>query len=467
MKLIDRLKTPRTIELVHRARAFAATTLAGWPAKKLYVIGITGTKGKTTTSHFVTAILEAGGQRVGRTSTVDFRIAGKTYANNTNKTVLPPSQLQPVLKEMVKQRCRYAVIETSSHALEQYRVWGIPFKIAVFTNLTHDHLDYHGSFDNYRQAKMKLFRWPGLEAAIVNGEDAAAPHFADETTAPELIMYTTSRTLAKTKHRAQVVRALNISLNPGGSTFRLEHELGSVQVKLKLPGLFNIQNALAAASVGLALNMKLGTIKEGLESVAQVPGRMERIETKKGFSVIIDYAHTPDSLEQILKTLRPIVRGKLISVFGCTGDRDRTKRPIMGAIAARYADLVYLTDEEPYTEEPQSIIDEIAEGVPRGRAAFVGKKKPPTDKSKKPEMVVHDIHKFLKREHQGDGENEWWWRILDRREAISTAIDQASFDDVIVITGMGAQNYKIVGHEQVPWNERKIIEEILRDKKLL
>lgn len=467
MKLIDRLKTPRTVEFAHHARAVFSSAINGFPAKKLYVIGITGTKGKTTTSHLVTAILEAGGQRVGRTSTVDFRIAGKTYPNNTNKTVLPPSQLQPILKEMVKQRCRYAVIETSSHALEQFRVWGIPFKIAVFTNLTHDHLDYHGTFDNYRQSKLKLFRWPTLEAAIVNGEDAAAPHFADGTTAPELFMYTSSQTLAKTKRRAQVVRAVNISLNPGGSTFRLEHELGSVQVKLKLPGLFNIQNALAAASVGLALNMKLGTIKEGLESVAQVPGRMERIETKKGFSVIIDYAHTPDSLEQILKTLRPIVRGKLISVFGCTGDRDRTKRPIMGAIAARYADLVYLTDEEPYTEDPQSIIDEIAEGVPRGRAAFVGKKKPTVDKTKKPEMVVHDIHKFLKRENQGDGENEWWWRILDRKEAITTAIDKAGFDDVIVVTGMGAQNYKIVGHEQTPWNERKIVEGILKEKNLL
>lgn len=467
MKILERLKTPRTVDFVHRARAFTAAALNGWPAKKLYVIGITGTKGKTTTSHLVTAILEAGGQRVGRTSTVDFKIANKVYPNNTNKTVLPPKQLQPILKEMVRERCRYAVIETSSHALEQYRVWGLPFKMALFTNLTHDHLDYHGTFDNYRNAKLKLFRWPTLEIAIVNGEDASAAHFVDGTTAPEVFMYTSSNTLAKTKRHPQVVRAVNISLNPGGSTFRLETELGSVLVKLRLPGLFNIQNALAAASVGLALNFKLGTIKEGLEAVAQVPGRMERIETKKGFSVIVDYAHTPDSLEQILKTLRPIVRGKLISVFGCTGDRDRTKRPIMGAIAARYADLVYLTDEEPYTEEPQSIIDEIAEGVPRGRAAFVGKRKPSVDKTKKPEMVVHDIHKFLKRENQGDGENEWWWRILDRKVAIETAIAQAGFDDVIVVTGMGAQNYKIVGHEQVPWNERKIIEEILKEKNLL
>lgn len=367
---------------------------------------------------------------------------------------------------MVKARCRYAVIETSSHAIDQDRALGIPYKMAIFTNLSHDHLDYHGTLEKYRDAKLKLFKWPSLNIAIVNGEDAQASYFLDNTSATDLYAYTSTNVAPKTKNRASIVRAVNISLNPGGSTFRLEYEQNSIQVKLRLPGHFNIQNALAAASVGVALNMKLGTIKEGLESIGQVPGRMEKIETKRGFSVIIDYAHTPDSIEQILKTLRPIVRGKLISVFGATGDRDKTKRPIMGAIAARYADLIYLTDEEPYTEDPQTIVDEVAEGVPRGRATFVGHRKA-SPKPTKPEMVTHDIRKFLKKEHIGDGEGEWWWRILDRREAIAAAIDKAGFEDVIVITGMGAQNYKIIGHEQVPWNDRVVTEELLKERHYL
>lgn len=467
MSLIDRFKTPFTVDLVHRTRAKVAVWKSMFPAQKLYCIGVTGTKGKTTTSYLISSVLEAGGQRVGRVSTADIKIGKKTYSNDYNKTGLPPSKLQPLLRRMVQARCRYAVIEVSSHGLMQHRFFGIPFRTAVFTNLTHDHLDYHGTMENYRQAKLRLFTMPTIEKTVVNGEDASADVFLDHTTATDLYAYTSSTALVKSKRRPQVIRATHISLNAGGSTFRLDTELDSIQIRLKLPGMFNIQNALAAASVGLALNMKLGTIKEGLEAVSQVPGRMERLETKRGFSVIIDYAHTPDSLEQILKTLRPIVRGKLISVFGCTGDRDRTKRPIMGAIAARYADLIYLTDEEPYTEDPLSIIDEIAEGVPRGRAAFVGKHKNPPPKNKKPEMVTHDIRKFLRRENQGDGEGEWWWRVPDRREAISTALDAAGFDDVIVITGMGAQHFKIVGHDRVPWHERSVVEELLKEKKFI
>ena len=461
--LVDKIKTPLTRKIVHGVRARWAALRNGSPAKQLNVIGVTGTKGKTTTTHLISSILSAAGQKVGHISTVNFKIGHKTQVNNTNKTTLPPGELQALLKQMVDKKCRYCVMEVSSHGIAQERVFGIPFQTAVLTNVAHDHLDYHETFVEYRDTKIRLFTTPGLKNAVINGEDKSSPHFLKATTAQDIYLYTASDKLSSSPNTV-VVQATNISLNPVGSTFRLIHDLGSIQVKLKLPGLFNVKNALAAATVGLALNIKLGTIKEGLETIEQIPGRMEKIETTRGFSVIVDYAHTPDSLEQILQTLRPIVRGKLIAVFGATGDRDKTKRPIMGAIAARYADQIILTDEEPYNEDPKTIVDEIAGGVPRGRSLFAGKK---TKDRPRLEMKVQDVRQFLKSEHGGNGEGVWWWRILDRKAAIEKAVTTAGFDDVVLVNGMGAQNYKIVNGEKLPWNDRLVIEEVLRKHKYL
>lgn len=458
MSLVDKLKNDRTRAIVHAGRARWAAIQAGHPGKKLTCIGVTGTKGKSTTTHLISSILQAAGQKVGHISTVEFMINGEVEVNDTNKTNLPPRQLQGLLKQMVEAGCRYAVLEVSSHGIHQQRLFGIPFKVAVVTNMQHDHLDYHGTFEEYRNQKIRLFTLPSITTAIVNGDDASAQHFLEATTAPERIVYTTSSTPPAATKDATVVSATHISLNPSGASFKLVTDTESTTIKLRLSGLFNIYNALAAASVGIALNLKLGTIKQGLENVAGIPGRMEVIETDRGFSLIVDYAHTPDSLEAIYQTLRPVVRGKLIAVFGATGDRDRTKRPIMGAIAARYADYVIITDEEPYTEDPEAIINEVAAGVPRGRSLFAGRK---TTARPRREMKVKDVHQFLKRDHATDGENEWWWRISDRRDAIKKAISLAGFDDVIVVTGMGAQNYKIVGKKRVPWNDREVIEELL------
>lgn len=458
MDIIESLKNPFTRKVVHATRARLAVIKNGSPAKKMYVIGVTGTKGKTTTTHLISSILAAAGQKVGHLSTVEFKVGSKIITNDTNKTNLPPNELQALLKQMADANTRYLVMEVSSHGIAQDRVWGIPFKTAVFTNLQHDHLDYHGTFEEYRCQKIRLFTTPGLENAIVNGEDKSASHFLKATCAKEKFVYTTTDMLPSATKSATIIQAVNISLNPTGSTFRLVNDLGSVQIKLKLPGQFNIKNALAAATVALSLNIKLGTIKEGLEAIEQIPGRMEKIETSRGFSVIVDYAHTPDSLEQILQTLRPIVRGKIIAVFGATGDRDKTKRPIMGAIAARYADRLILTDEEPYSEDPASIIEEIAAGVPRGRALFAGKK---TKNRPRMEMKVQDVKQFLVKTPGGGGEGDWWWKIMDRKAAIEKAITMAGFDDLVLITGMGAQNYKIVKDEKVPWNDRKVVEEIL------
>lgn len=459
MSFVDRLKNDRTRAVVHSARARLAALQAGYPAKKLITIGVTGTKGKSTTTHLISSILSAAGQKVGHVSTVEFMINGESEVNNTNKTNLPPKQLQGILQRMVQAGCRYAVLEVSSHGLHQQRLHSIPFKIAVLTNMGHDHLDYHGSFEEYRNQKIRLFTLPSVTTAVVNGDDSNTHYFLEATTAPDRIVYTTSPTPPVTTKDATVVTATHISLNPSGASFKLTTDTESITIRLHLSGLFNVYNALAAASVGLALNLKLGTIKQGLEAVPGIPGRMEHITTNRGFSIIVDYAHTADSLEAIYQTLRPVVRGKLIAVFGATGDRDRTKRPIMGATAARYADYVILTDEEPYTENPEAIINEIATGVPRGRSLFAGRK---TSARPRREMKVKDVHQFLKRDHATDGENEWWWRITDRRDAIAKAIELAGFDDVIVVTGMGAQNYKIVGTERQPWNDRAVIEELLK-----
>lgn len=464
MNLIDRLKNDRSRAIVHAARARLAAVRAGYPAKKLICIGVTGTKGKSTTVHLISSILRAAGQKVGHVSTVEFNINGEVEVNNTNKTNLPPHQLQGLLKRMVRAGCRYAVLEVSSHGIHQQRLFGIPFKVAVLTNMGHDHLDYHHTFKEYRDQKLRLFTLPSITTAVVNGDDSNAHHFLEATTANDRIVYTTAPTPPVTTKDATVVTATHISLNPAGASFKLETDTENTAIRLHLSGQFNVYNALAAASVGLALNLKLGTIKQGLEAVPGIPGRMEQLDTNRGFSIIVDYAHTADSLEAIYQTLRPVVRGKLIAVFGATGDRDRTKRPIMGATAARYADYVILTDEEPYTEDPQAIIDEIAAGVPRGRSLFAGRK---TSARPRQEMKVKDVHQFLKRDHTTDGEHEWWWRIPDRREAITKAIDLAGFDDLIVVTGMGAQNYKIVGKEQLPWNDRAVIEEILTERKFV
>ncbi len=450
--------------VAHYVRAFWANLKNGSPAKKLYIIGVTGTKGKTTTTHLISAVLDAAGQKNGRVSTVDFKIGAKKRENNTNKTALPPWELQPLLKEMVDAKCRYAVVEVSSHGMAQHRYLGIPFKGAVFTNLGHDHLDYHKTIEAYKAEKKKLFTKDTLKFAVVNGDDKHSAEFLKVTKAPIKLAFTAKKRMKKGISDAAVVEATNISLNPIGSSFRLQHELESVHIKLKLPGLFNVMNALSAATVGVALNIKLGTIKDGLEAVSQVPGRMDKIETNRGFSAIIDYAHTPDSLEAILQTLRPIVRGKIIAVFGATGDRDKTKRPIMGAIGARYADIVIVTDEEPYTEDPEKIIDEVAKGVPRGRPLFAGKK---TRSRPRLEMKVQDVRQFMRKSEAGDGEGDWWFKIKSRRAAIEKAISMAGFDDLVLITGMGAQNYKIVKDKKIEWNDKKVVEEILKKKKYL
>jgi UDP-N-acetylmuramoyl-L-alanyl-D-glutamate--2,6-diaminopimelate ligase len=425
-RLLTPLVNSRTKPIYHWSRAAIANLAFGFPSRGMLVIGVTGTKGKTTTCHFLASILEEAGFTVGMATTVSFKIGSKEESNDTNMSVTAPFPLQRLLRRMRRAKCSVLVLEVTSIALDQFRTLGIPFRYVGFTNLTHDHLDYHGTMDHYAEAKLRLFRRPGLRTAAINLGDPRAKQFLEATTAQTKISYGLGQ---------GEVSAEDIKDVPDG----IEFTLRGTPVQLHLPGRFSVENALCAAALGVSLGVSLGSIARGLGNLGHVAGRLEKIAATNGATLMVDYAHTPDSLEKLYSTLRAGTTGRLIAVLGATGDRDRTKRPIMGALAGRLCDLVFITDEEPYTENPIKIIDEVAGGVPRGRAVSKAK----------------------------SGEGEWWWKIPDRREAISRAVDIALPGDLVLVTGMGAQNYRKVGEVKQPWNDAKIIRAILAEKRLL
>ena len=442
----------RNINLYHKFRAVAATVKYGYPARRFITFGVTGTKGKTTTCHYLASILEEAGYKVAMATTVDFKIGEKTWLNEANKSSIPPQILQKFLKDAADAHCEVLILEVTSHGIDQSRVWGIPFHYVGFTNLSHDHLDYHGTMDTYRDTKLKLFKLKTVRAAAANVDDTVGQYFLENTPASRRWGFSIQHPetfSAATDH----LFADKISANSSSSSFTLRTANEDWRVHLQLPGRFNIENALCAAALALNLNLRLGTVIAGLEKVSYVPGRLEKIESRKGFSVLIDYAHTPDSIEKLYSTLRPDVRGRMIAVIGATGDRDKTKRPIMGALAARFCDYVILTDEEPYDEDPVQIIEEIAKGVPRGRSLF------------KPNR--QDTTKRIFKEQSETGEGVWWWKMLDRRAAIDYALSLCKMDDVVLVTGMGAQTFKIVKGEKQPWSERAVIEELMHARNLL
>jgi UDP-N-acetylmuramoyl-L-alanyl-D-glutamate--2,6-diaminopimelate ligase len=401
----------RTIEPYgHWAEALLANIRYGFPARKLRVIGITGTNGKTTTAALVASVLEEAGYSVGVSSTAFFKIGTKYIDNELNMTVTKAFALQKLLRQMVKAKVDFAVLELTSISLAQHRSWGIKPEVAVLTNISQDHLDYHGTMEYYVAAKQRMFRGnPKLQ--VLNIDDA---YFADFNKLPA------ARTLTYGLKSGAVTPG-KLRVSPQGSSFELTYGDYSTPTNLKLAGEYNVYNALAAAAVGVGLGITADNIKVGLEAVDAVPGRMESIDEGQKFGVIVDYAHTPAALENLWKTLKAATKGRLIVVFGATGDRDKTKRPIMGAIAKAIADEIILTDEEPYTENPVDIIRQIEPGL----------------KGKKYQVEV------------------------DRRKAIAAAFALAKPGDVVAITGMGHQKYKVVGDTKQPWDDRKVAREEL------
>lgn len=418
----------------HKGRGILAATTSGFPTTKMIVIGVTGTNGKTATSTMLAHILEASGEKVGLMTTVNFWIGKKKWVNESKMTTDNPFTTQALLRRMVKAKCKYAVVETSSHALAQHRTWGIFYDVAVFTNLTQDHLDYHHTMDEYRQAKEKLFSqlagsWkkPGIAKTIVlNFDDPMHAHFAKYPAEKKLFF-----SVNKNDTPPDTLRAKEIHLTPKTSIFTISSNKGSIKVQLNMPGKFNIENALAAATSAFALGFSLEDIKKGLESVHIIPGRMEYIEGGQPFKVIADYAHTPDGYEKSLSSIRQFTEGQVIVVFGSAGDRDKDKRPIIGKIAGKYADIIILTEEDPASEDPAKIIEAIKSGVP-------------TDKFQ-------------------EGGNQF--TIINRKEAVKHAFSLAKEKDTVVLLALGAQTKMATKEGLVDYDEREYAKNLLQSMK--
>ena len=370
-----------------------------YPARKMRVVGITGTNGKTTTSYITRAILRKAGYKVGLIGTIQIMIEDEVLPiHNTTPDVV---ELQHTLAMMRDKGMDYVVMEVSSHALDQNRVAGIEFDTAVFTNLTQDHLDYHKTLENYMLAKAKLFDHvsePGCKqgkTAVVNIDDAAGEKEAD-------------------------LRATDILVHANGAEFVLHHEsFGEMALKLHITGIFNVYNVMSAVGAALAEHIDAAVIKEALEAFTAVPGRFELVKAGQDFSIIVDYAHTPDGVENVLKTARKIAKKRIIAVFGCGGDRDRTKRPIMGRLAAELADVVIATSDNPRTEDPAFILSQVEEGV---------------------DEAIGTKHHEL---------------IVDRRHAIYRAIEMAEKDDIVVILGKGHENYQILKDKTIHFDDKE------------
>lgn len=416
----------------HTLRAVLAALIYRMPAKNIRVIMVTGTNGKTTTCNMIGKILEAANYKVAMATTINFKIGSREWKNLTKMTTMSPFTLQKFIREAVRANCHWLVLETTSHAIAQQRIWSIKPQICVLTNITHDHLDYHKDFSEYRDVKAKIFR--ECKTAIINMDDKSASYFLGLELA-KVITYGTESPENERPSKPQIL-AKKIILEPTGSLFTVVTPNKQVAIDLQLPGKFNIYNALAALSVAVEMKINLGLVKEALEKIESIPGRMEKVDLGQPFTVIIDFAHTPDAMEKIYDTLKLSRGGRIIAVFGATGDRDRSKRPIMGALAGRYADVAIITNEDPYTEDPVKIIEEVASGVPRGVAAKNG-------------MIP--------------GKN--FFKVLDRREAIKKAFNLAEAGDIVLIMGKGAEEVMAVGHEKIPWSDKKIAKELLMKRR--
>jgi len=398
----------------HLTEAIILNIVHGFPARGLKVIGVTGTNGKTTTSFLIHKMLTEAGYNVGLMTTVAYGVGDDIKPQIQHMTTVPVPVLLKRIKEMKAAGIDYLVLETTSHALAQHRVWGVPYSVAVMTNITHEHLDYHGTFKRYMEAKRKMFRMTnhhlsGLRTGVINADDECVNLFA------KVIKHSV---LYGVKHGE--LRAKNIKSSPSGVSYRAEINGEDYNIHCKIPGSFNIYNSLAAVGVGRTLGLTREQIELGIAALESVEGRMARVDAGQPFEVIVDFAHTPDSFEKLFKDLKPNVTGKLIVMFGSAGRRDEAKRPIQGRLAGMYADEVIITEEDDRDVDGQQIMDEIAAGA--GKA---GKKR--------------DRNLFL---------------IHDRAEAIKFAIGRAKAkDDVILLLGKGHEKSIEGPHGERPWDE--------------
>jgi len=402
--------------------ALMASVLYSFPSQRLKVIGVTGTNGKTTTTHLIDALMKKRYQATGLLGTISYKIGDETVP--VVATTPEASDLQYYLARMVEKGVECVTMEVSSHALDQHRVAGCDFNIAVLTNITEDHLDYHLTPESYRLAKGKFFSQLG-NTFFKNGEKRVAVINRDDPSFEFISSQTANQQVTYGINTGADIVAERIKTGSGSISYRIHSFAGDEVFNLKLTGLFNVYNSLAAIAVGLVEGLPLPLIKETLEKVSGPPGRFEMIESGRGFTVIIDYAHTPDGLENVLRAIREFSRQRVITIFGCGGDRDRHKRPLMGEIAARYSDYCILTNDNPRSEDPMQIAGDVIPGIEK---------------------------------HMQKGRYEV---ILDRYQAIERGLCLAEAGDVVLIAGKGHEDYQVFKDRTIKFSDRRAVEEII------
>lgn len=402
---------------VKNARRFLAEVSArfnGYPDREMTVIGVTGTNGKTTFTYLVQSILAAAGIRTAIIGTTGF-YDGEHW-HTLSHTTPESTDLWEMLREIKDKGTEAVAMEISSHAIALKRVWGLDTDVAVFTNLTQDHLDFHASMEEYKETKFQLFERLKKDAvAVINTDDPRGMELLNVMEGKNTISYSVSSREADLWMETE-------EASLAGSEVVIHHRGLALPVSLRLPGKHNISNLAAAAGAILSLDVEPEFLKQGIQTLSSVPGRLEPVPNDKGFFVFVDYAHTPDALERLIHTARELSSGRVITLFGCGGDRDRSKRPKMGRIASELSDFVFVTSDNPRTEDPQSIVDEILKGVM-------------TDKKK---------------------------IIVDRREAIFEALRFLTPGDVLLVAGKGHEDYQILGTEKIHFDDREVVKEALR-----
>lgn len=406
-------------ELYRKSRTKLVSARYGYPARSLKVVAITGTNGKTTTACYLNQILKAAGYTTALFSTAKIELNGKQSVNDLNATVATVGHMQKFFADARRAKADYVIIEATSHGLHQHKLDGVPVECAVMTNLTQDHLDYHGTMEEYAKAKGLLFKKQPSNV-VLNSDDEWFEYFDQFGAQGHKLSYGTAQ--------AADARINSVKLYKKGSEAKvvIDHQT-ELNLATALPGKFNVYNMTAAAAAAYVMHVDVEAIEAGVQQLSGVNGRQELVTTNKGYEVLVDYAHTPDALKQLLETFKPAAKHRLILVFGACGDRDKAKRPEMGRIAAGLADRIVLTDEESYNEDP----DEIRR------------------------MIMNGIE-----EAKGQGKTD---EVVDRREAIKKALQIARKGDVVVITGMGHEQFRVVQGEKLPWNDAEVVKELISD----
>lgn len=417
-----------------KALSRLAATYYNQPFKGINLIGITGTNGKTTCSYLLESILVAAGAEPGVIGTINYRLSGQTW--KAPVTTPESLDLMHTLRQMADRGASDVVIEVSSHALHQGRARDCPFQVAIFTNISRDHLDYHGSMEDYFEAKSLLFRDLGkreprhVKWAVINTDDPKGT---------ELINLTDANVVTYGLERGCDFRAEGVQVTRNGLTANLISPVGEIEIKSSLIGDFNIYNILAASAAALCLGYDLNIVAKGIERLKGVPGRLELVKNRQSLAIVVDYAHTPDALLKAIKAVRPLAVGRLITVFGCGGDRDRGKRRQMGRVAGENSDLIFVTSDNPRTEDPSAIIAQIEKGV------------------------LESGVKKLEGASDEDLARPGYILDLDRGNAIKRAVKLADESDLVLIAGKGHEDYQIIGKEKRHFDDREVAAEAARD----